>query len=345
VLLLVTLALVVASAVLLILGFVQDALGFIYLSMLCAGVAALALFVFARLTKRRSAALAGAGVVAGVGSPYMAADEVPAAEEIEPTSSLAVAPPVPAPEPLRPEPAAVTAVGAPEEEDPWAPEDSSDDWGDEILFPIEDYDDLRVAEILPLLGQLEPDELQEVRDRELAGKARATILDRIDDRLNRRPAALDTPASITDTASLPAIEAEPEAEREAEPAVEMAPAPAPRKRAAAKAAKAIEPAPGPAQKAPAARKATRTTKAAEPTPAPARKAAAAKAAPAKANPAKAAAKTTNSAAPATSSAAPATSSAAPAAKRAAAPAKKTVAKTTKAATRATPAKRAAKKSQ
>ncbi|HET6873300.1 MAG TPA: hypothetical protein VFH70_00880 [Acidimicrobiales bacterium] len=347
-LLLVTLALVVASAVLLILGFVQDALGFIYLSMLCAGVAALALFVFARLTKRRSAALVGAGVVAGVGSPYMPADEAPA-EGFEPTSSVAAVAPAPVaepvqPEPLRPEPAAVSAMAPAADEDPWAPEDTSDDWGDEILFPIEDYDELRVAEILPLLGQLEPDELQEVRDRELAGKARATILDRIDDRLNRRPAAVDAPASIIDTASLPAIEAAPE----------PAPAPAPRKRAATRTAKAE---PAPAEEAPAARKATRTSKAAkatepamatepavatEPTPAPARarkapaaKAAATAAPPAKAAPSKATAKAAGAAA----------NSATSAAKKAAAPAKKAGAKTTKAATRATPAKRAAKKSQ
>lgn len=354
-LLLVTLALVVASAVLLILGFVQDALGFIYLSMLCAGVAALALFVFARLTKRRSAALAGAGVVAGVGSPYMSADEPRAAQGFEPTSTVAVVAPAPAPapepvgpEPRRPEPAPVSAMVPAEEEDPWAPEDSRDDWGDEILFPIEDYDELRVAEILPLLGQLEPDELQEVRDRELAGKARATILDRIDDRLNRRPAAVDAPASIIDTASLPAIEAAPE------PAAELAPAPAPRKRTirTGKPELAEE---APAKRAPAARKATRAAKAAkaarapgpsmatEPAPAPAKKAPAARAAAAKANPTKAvAAKTAAKAAGA------AANSANAATQKAAAPAKKAVAKTTKTTktvSRATPAKRAAKKSQ
>jgi hypothetical protein len=55
-----------------------------------------------------------------------------------------------------------------------------DDWGDEPIFPIEDYDLLRVAEILPLLRELDPDELEEVRDREEAGRARATILTRID---------------------------------------------------------------------------------------------------------------------------------------------------------------------
>jgi len=47
-------------------------------------------------------------------------------------------------------------------------------------FPIEDYDELLVSEILPLLPELDADELQEVRDREESGKARATLLRRID---------------------------------------------------------------------------------------------------------------------------------------------------------------------
>jgi hypothetical protein len=50
----------------------------------------------------------------------------------------------------------------------------------EPIFPIADYDDLRVNEIVPLLPELDPDELAMVRERELAGKARATLLARID---------------------------------------------------------------------------------------------------------------------------------------------------------------------
>ena len=57
-----------ASLVLLVLGFVQDALGFIYLSMLCAGVAALALFVFARLARRRGPYITDEVAVAGAPS-------------------------------------------------------------------------------------------------------------------------------------------------------------------------------------------------------------------------------------------------------------------------------------
>ena len=288
-LLLVTLGLVVASAVLLILGFVQDALGFIYLSMLCAGVAALALFIFARLARRRSTALAGAGIAGGSPSPYISAgDRAPARsvpepqpapdvtvvgssaalryesepeeepeyeadfaedyEEAEPERVVVAAPPLPHP----PEPVSVAAPS--EDLDPWADEraggaedDWAGDWGDEVVFPIEDYDDLRVAEILPLLGQLDPDELQEVRDRELAGKARATIIDRIDDRLGRAPAPAVT------TSPLPVITPEPPAvapasagARGAGPAGRSAKAPAtrkaPAKRAAAAKATSTQPA-------------------------------------------------------------------------------------------------------
>jgi len=47
------------------------------------------------------------------------------------------------------------------------------------MFPIADYDDLRAAEILPLLRQLDPEELEVVRRREEAGAARSTVLKRI----------------------------------------------------------------------------------------------------------------------------------------------------------------------
>lgn len=49
----------------------------------------------------------------------------------------------------------------------------------EGLFPIIDYDELRVSEILPLLEELYDDELQMVAGRERATKGRVTILDRI----------------------------------------------------------------------------------------------------------------------------------------------------------------------
>jgi branched-chain amino acid transport system permease protein len=48
------------------------------------------------------------------------------------------------------------------------------------IFPIADYDDLKVFEIAPLLGELYPEELLVVRRHEEATKARAGILARID---------------------------------------------------------------------------------------------------------------------------------------------------------------------
>jgi hypothetical protein len=62
-------------------------------------------------------------------------------------------------------------------------EEEFDDHGREdrhVAFPIADYDDLRLTEVLPLLPQLEPVELELVRQRELQGERRATLLNRID---------------------------------------------------------------------------------------------------------------------------------------------------------------------
>jgi hypothetical protein len=62
-------------------------------------------------------------------------------------------------------------------------EEEYDDGGRDdrhVAFPIADYDDLRLTEVLPLLPQLEPVELELVRQRELQGERRATLLNRID---------------------------------------------------------------------------------------------------------------------------------------------------------------------
>jgi hypothetical protein len=52
-----------------------------------------------------------------------------------------------------------------------------EEWAD---FPIAEYDDLRIDEILPLLPELEADEIEVVRTREQAGANRAFILRRLD---------------------------------------------------------------------------------------------------------------------------------------------------------------------
>jgi hypothetical protein len=66
-------------------------------------------------------------------------------------------------------------------------QDASDEGGghpggyEDLEFPIADYDELRVAEILPLLEELEPDEMEIVRDREMAGRNRAVVLRKLDE--------------------------------------------------------------------------------------------------------------------------------------------------------------------
>jgi hypothetical protein len=54
---------------------------------------------------------------------------------------------------------------------------------DEDLFPIADYDELRVNQILPLLPELDDDELAFVAARERGGAGRYSILARIDELL------------------------------------------------------------------------------------------------------------------------------------------------------------------
>ena len=224
-LLLVTVALVLAGLVLLIVGFVQDSLSLIYLSIGCAAVAGIALIVFSRLSRRRAVRLALDGIPAAAAPPSpiltrpRLADEGPerlprpmperqpaygeeeavprpAAARMEPTFADDYLPEEVAPEPAAPQPVraaptferapvpqmASSATGHWEEEGDW-----QEDWGDEVIFPIEDYDELRVGEILPLLPQLEPDELEDVRDREVSTKARATIVARIDELIGGVP--------------------------------------------------------------------------------------------------------------------------------------------------------------
>jgi hypothetical protein len=140
VLLLLTIGLVVVGAVALVIGFVTGNQPPIFISIACSVLAAAVLVVFSRMSRRE----AGPGVAAPVG----AGDGASAVSDADVD-------------------AAVRADTAPT---------SSASSG----FPIEDYDELLVSEILPLLPELDADELQEVRDREESGKARATLLRRID---------------------------------------------------------------------------------------------------------------------------------------------------------------------
>jgi len=66
----------------------------------------------------------------------------------------------------------------------------------EMEFPIADYDELRVSEILPLLPELDLDELDVVRERELAGKRRLAVIDRIDDLMDELEAE-EVPVAVS----------------------------------------------------------------------------------------------------------------------------------------------------
>jgi len=172
--LLITIALVVVAFVLLIVGFIDHSLGFIYTSIACSVGAAAILIVVGRVTRRRALRLSPAGPSPAFGDLF--ADVVPGGAGS-----------------LDDDPSATPGTVTPEDETPVAPAPDSAaaapaapetpevvDGGDEYIFPIEAYDELRVGEIIPLLVVLDPDELEEVRARELEGRARVGIVRRID---------------------------------------------------------------------------------------------------------------------------------------------------------------------
>jgi hypothetical protein len=162
-------------------------------------------------------------------------DETDAVTIIEPEAEPAMAEPEAEPATPEPEPAMATASS-------W--DVSDDDWEDDggAVFPIADYDALRVTQILPLLGELDPAELEVVRERELAVKGgRSSVLSRIDFLLGRpvqpapaakkKAAAKKAPAKTAKTAKTAKKAA-------AAPAKKAPAAPAPAKKAAAPVKKA-----------------------------------------------------------------------------------------------------------
>ncbi|HUQ39919.1 MAG TPA: hypothetical protein VM030_07160 [Acidimicrobiales bacterium] len=273
-LLLLTIALVLVGAVSLLIGFVQDQLFPIYLSIGCSLVAAIVLLVFSRLSRSRVDTAVRRTTVTEDRDRTVVAGDDGALFPIEDYDDLKVAEIMPLLPELdydelqevrereedgrnratvlrridelsadlgssRSSTLAETAAFQPSGDDDDAGDDGlgddDDDAGfsdDDDLFPIEDYDDLKVSEILPLLGELEDDELEDVRRRERSGSARATILTRIDALLGGgapAPApARKAPAKRTTTAAkkVPA--------KKAATAVKKAPAKkAPAKKAAA----------------------------------------------------------------------------------------------------------------
>ena len=139
-LLLLTIALVFVGALSLIIGFVSQNTLPIYISIACSVAAGLVLLVFSRMNRRQAVVPATAAV------PAVDDAGGPATTEYVLQEAKAAARPAPV-----------------------------DDG-----FPIEDYDQLLVSEIVPLLPEFDIEELDQVRAREEDGKARASILRRID---------------------------------------------------------------------------------------------------------------------------------------------------------------------
>jgi hypothetical protein len=263
VLVLISFGLVLVATVLLVLGLVADSgLGLIYVSIVCSLAAGVILLVATRVNRQRPEAVA-------TGPAPLPPPEAPSVTPAAPAPAATLAPSAPvaddgafAPSTQPVEAVAVPAAAADDDE----------------LFPIADYDDLTVGEIMPLLPKLYADEIDVVIDREQSGKARRQIVSRLEE---LRGSMRGAPDDLT---------AEEWADQQ--PAA-AAPAPARRKAAAKKA---------PAKKATTTAKKTATKKAA-----PAKKAAATtakKTTAKKAVPAKKAATTTKKAA-ATKKAAPA----------------------------------------
>lgn len=217
---LLSIVLVIAALVLLILGLIADnGLSRIYAAIIVAALAGIALGISVLLDRRKHEskserptdlpgdrfstgtgappevlATSGAGSQGAATRPQAAVAPAPSRPATPPptpapdqdwaapfeqaTDATAVAPvatPAAAPTPA-PRPAAVAAP-VPAQTAPA----SDDDWADEDFFPIADYDDLNVEEILPLLPQLYPEELPVVEGRERATKNRAVILDTLAD--------------------------------------------------------------------------------------------------------------------------------------------------------------------
>ena len=171
-LLLLTIALVLVGAVALVIGFISGEQAPIFISIACSLLAGAVLFAFSRMSRRQAAPATAGGPAPLAASDDGEAEAAPAdveeeaeeAEEVEEVEETAtVRERVPA------------GVGARAE----APSAGGGEWSADD-FPIEDYDELLVSEILPLLTELDVDELEMVREREQDGKARATLLRRIE---------------------------------------------------------------------------------------------------------------------------------------------------------------------
>jgi len=179
---------------------------------------------------------------------------------------------------VAPSDAAVIPVGPVADDDDLAAGEIEDDEADEVddlvspvdEFPIANYDSLTVGQILPRLSDLDADELAQVRAREQQGRARGTILDRVE-RLAAKSGPMAMPAAAHKSLSRKAPAARKAPVRKAPvrkaparkaataipvpPATTTTPTREPVKKAPTRKAAAAKKAPGPVTKSPARRKA------------------------------------------------------------------------------------------
>ena len=214
-LVLVSFGLVLLATILLVVGLLtDDGLTLIYFSIGASFVAAVVLFLAFRRARPKADTSAeppapippeGAEAEARRDEPTSVTPVVAATPEV-----VAAAGPAPVDEPddepTDPDPAVKVAAAS----DDWtADEDWADDGEFDVEFPIADYDELTVAEIMPLLPQLYSDELGIVAERERSGKARATILGRLDELAATGTEADALEAEVAEAvADVPAAESE-----------------------------------------------------------------------------------------------------------------------------------------
>ena len=174
-LVLVSFGLVLLATILLVVGLLNDdGLTLIYLSIAASAAAAVVLYVAFRKAKPKTASDSAA-------APAPLADDI-APTPVDETAAVPVvedeAPPT-APA-ATPEPESAPAASSVDADEDWM---ADADWEDDgvVDFPIADYDDLTVAEIMPLLPQLYSDEIDDVIAREQSGKNRSTIIQRLEE--------------------------------------------------------------------------------------------------------------------------------------------------------------------
>ncbi len=171
-LLLVTIVLVLVAAVTLLIGIFSDQLALIFISIGASALAAIVLGVLSQMSRRKGRATAtSTGPEADAGRSVSESEAVSAIGAV----GVPVATTTPAPSD---EPTSVVAA---------VPAGSASE-----ALPIEGYDDLRVNQILPQLGDLDLDELEQVAQHEESHKNRTTVLNRIDqlmDDLEAEPGA------------------------------------------------------------------------------------------------------------------------------------------------------------